>query len=221
MSLRYKQNNMRVRVKRLSGSPLSLSDSVSTVCFSAPQKKQYIFYVSGRSDLFISNRKRKKKSPIFVITCRLCTCGYVLFVLPLSLSFQAPSPRAVQVYQAHWRHSNRSINLAKQCVWSIRAIPSGHTHTHTRANRQSALCVFVSLLWQEVSEVTLRLCCLCCASLLFLISRAISVGLELFLSPHFGGIKMCVCPTARRNVYLNGPRWQLCVTPPSVLFQII
>lgn len=103
---------------------------------------------TGRVILLTCKENIKESTIFFFKTCRVSTCSSILFVLPLSFFSWHCLPRAVQVYQAHWRHSNRSINLAKQCVWSIRVIPSGktrkYTDTRTRANRQSVLFICLS-----------------------------------------------------------------------------
>lgn len=58
-------------------------------------------------------------------------------------------------FQAHWRHSNRSINLAKQCVWSIRVIPLGHTqkYRHAHTLKDNICCWFGCFSQQDVSKV--------------------------------------------------------------------
>ena len=96
--------------------------------------KSYIFLALGESDLLIWNRK---ESTIFFYNRQTLAPAVVFsFVLPLSFFPGRPVSWSSTGFQAHWRHSNRSINLAKQCVWSMRVIPSGearkYTDTHTR-----------------------------------------------------------------------------------------
>lgn len=97
MALKYKQNKIRVRVKRVYGlfsswfvSPglhsritfCSLSDSEFKILYEIS-----IFVVDRERGLLICNRK---ETTIIFITCRLGTCSEILFVLPLPHSFSGP-----------------------------------------------------------------------------------------------------------------------------------
>ncbi len=113
MALKYKQYNMYMRVKRvvwlsssclvsvgmLSGLLFSPSPTANlnlfTVCLSARMENPTVV-VYRQSDSLICNRK---ENTIIFITCRLDTCSYILFVLPLSFFFQALSLRAAQVFR--------------------------------------------------------------------------------------------------------------------------
>lgn len=97
MALKYKQNKIHVRVKRVYGlfsswfvslgpnsriTFCSLSDSELKILYEIS-----IFVIDRERGLLICNRK---ETTIIFITCRLGTGSEILFVLPLPHSFSGP-----------------------------------------------------------------------------------------------------------------------------------
>lgn len=135
------QTNLCVRVGRA-------IELISSWLSSNEFPSDFIFHVyRERRHSLICNRKRKHNNLYNLLTLHLrlyslCSSRLILFSDVVSKSCSG--------LQAHWRHSNRSINLAKQRVWSIRVIPSGYVQIHRH------ICVLID-----------NLCCLFGSTLIF------------------------------------------------------